>query len=46
MVYFTLKELIEWFGLTTLQIWIHLVSILIFSIFTALKSDQVLLQSY
>ena len=46
MVNFTLKELIEWLGLTTFEIWIHLLSIQVFSVFLALKADQVLNSRY
>ena len=41
-MFFTLKELVKWFGMTVFEIWIHLVSILIFSVLATLKHEHLL----
>ena len=41
-MFFTLKELVRWFGMTVFEIWIHLVSILIFSVLAVLKHENIM----
>lgn len=38
-MYFTLDEIVRWLGLTIFEIWINLVSLLIFTIIFALQYD-------
>jgi len=45
-MFFTLKEIVSWIGLTVFEIWINLFSITIFSILFALKVDGVLSESW
>ncbi|KAH3882823.1 hypothetical protein DPMN_006768 [Dreissena polymorpha] len=40
-MFLNLKEIVKWFGMTTFEIWVHLVSILIFSILMVLKLEGV-----
>ena len=39
---FTLKEIVKWFGMTAFEIWLHLLSLLIFTIVAALKYENVI----
>lgn len=39
-MFLTLKELVRWFGMTGFEIWVHLVSIFIFSILVVLKQES------
>jgi hypothetical protein len=41
-MFLTLKELVRWFGMTAFEIWVHLVTIFIFSILVVLKQEGVL----
>lgn len=38
-MFFTIEEIVRWLGLTVFEIWINLISILIFSIIFAVKFD-------
>lgn len=38
-MFFTIEELVRWLGLTVFEIWINLISFLIFTILLALKYD-------
>ncbi|KAK4874718.1 hypothetical protein RN001_014078 [Aquatica leii] len=37
---FTIQEIVRWWGLTVFEIWINLISLLIFTILLALKFDH------
>ncbi|XP_078604823.1 transmembrane protein 203-like [Branchiostoma floridae x Branchiostoma japonicum] len=39
---FSLKEIIQWIGLSAFELWLHVVSLLVFSILLALKLEGVL----
>lgn len=39
-MFFTLKELVKWFGMTAFEIWIHLVTVLLFSVLAFVKLEQ------
>ncbi|GAB1606869.1 hypothetical protein Ahia01_000969600 [Argonauta hians] len=39
---FTLRELVQWIGLTAFEIWMHLCAVLVFSIMAALKYESVM----
>lgn len=41
-MYFTLDEIVRWLGLTVFEIWINLVSLLIFTIIFALQYDPLI----
>lgn len=43
---FTLRELVQWIGLTAFEIWMHLIAILIFSIMAALKYERTMETSW
>ena len=38
----SLRELIKWLGITALEVWIHVVSLLVFSILLSLKLEGVM----
>ncbi|XP_068633460.1 transmembrane protein 203 [Battus philenor] len=40
-MFFTLKEIVQWIGLTVFEIWINLITLTIFSALLALKIDGV-----
>jgi len=40
-MFFTLEELVKWLGLTVFEIWIHLLSLLVFSVLVVLRIDNV-----
>jgi hypothetical protein len=39
---FTLNEIVQWLGMTAFEIWIHLVTLLVFSILSVLKYESVI----
>ncbi|XP_039280514.1 transmembrane protein 203 [Nilaparvata lugens] len=39
-MFFSLKELIQWLGLTVFEIWIDLIAILIFTVLMAIKLEE------
>lgn len=41
-MFFTIDELVRWLGLTVFEIWINLISILLFTILLAVKYDPTL----
>ena len=41
-MFFQLKELVKWFGMTVFEIWLNLVTILIFSVLAVLKYEGVI----
>ncbi|XP_074645205.1 transmembrane protein 203-like [Tubulanus polymorphus] len=43
---FTLKELVRWFGMTALEIFMHLVSVFIFTIVAVLRNEGVITKSW
>ena len=43
---FTLKEIVKWLGLSAFEIWLHLVTLFIFSILVVLKHENVLTASW
>ncbi len=45
-MFFTLKEIIKWFGLTAFEIWLNLVTLFIFSIVAVLKHEEVITVSW
>lgn len=45
-MFFTLKELVKWLGLTAMEIWLHLLSLLVFSLLLVLKYHSVLTSSW
>lgn len=38
-MFLTLKELVRWFGMTAFEIWVHLVTVFVFSILIVLKQE-------
>lgn len=40
-MFFTLQELVRWLRMTAFELWLHLVSVLIFSILAVLKYEEV-----
>lgn len=40
-MFFSLKELVQWLGLTIFEIWIDLISITVFSVLVAVKLEEV-----
>ncbi len=45
-MFFTLKEIIKWFGLTAFEIWLNLVTLFVFSIVAVLKHEEVITVSW
>jgi len=45
-MFFTLKELLQWFGMTVFEMWISLSSILVFTILLALRFEGLLQVSW
>lgn len=45
-MFLTLKELVRWFGMTAFEIWVHLVTLLVFSILTTLKEENLVDMSW
>ncbi|KAL3870484.1 hypothetical protein ACJMK2_038539 [Sinanodonta woodiana] len=43
-MFFTLKELVKWLGMTSFEIWTHLFTLLLFSVLSILKHEGVLSQ--
>lgn len=41
-MFLTLKELVRWFGMTAFEIWVHLVSVFVFSVLVVLKQETVI----
>lgn len=39
---FTLNEIVQWLGMTAFEIWMHLVTLLVFSILAVLKYESVI----
>lgn len=38
-MFLTLKDLVRWFGMTAFEIWMHVVSLLVFSVLITLKQE-------
>ncbi|XP_071096209.1 transmembrane protein 203-like [Haliotis cracherodii] len=45
-MFFTLKELVRWLRMTGFEIWMHIVSVLIFSVLGILKYENVIGESW
>lgn len=45
-MFFTLKEIVRWLGLTLFEIWVLLVCLLVFSILVALRCQGLLMASW
>ena len=45
-MFLTLKELVRWFGMTVFEIWVHLLTLLIFTVLTTLKQEGVVEMSW
>ena len=42
IMFFSLKEIVKWFGMTAFELWLHLVAVLVFSVLAVLKHEHVL----
>lgn len=40
-MFLTLNELVRWFGMTVFEIWVYLVTLLVFTVLTTLKQEGV-----
>ena len=45
-MFFTLKEIVKWLGMTTFEIWLNLATLFIFSIMAVLKHEDVFPSSW
>ena len=45
-MFFSLKELVRWFGVTVFEIWMNLAALLIFSILAVLKHEEMITSSW
>ncbi len=43
---FTLKEIVKWLGITAFEIWLHVVTLFVFSILAVLKHQEILDSSW
>ena len=41
-MFFTLKEIVKWFGMTVFEIWLYLVTFLIYTILAVLKYEKLM----
>ncbi|XP_033730055.1 transmembrane protein 203-like [Pecten maximus] len=39
-MFFTLKEIVKWLGITSFEIWMHVVSVAVFSVLSVLKYED------